>query len=107
MGLLDRAPVEISVFEYAEVDDGYGGKEPGTGTEHCVKAFVQAMDADDNSSQGWTEPERFKVITKALPAKRWALVRIDGRDYTCSEAPRVHRGSARTSFTSAVVERRG
>ncbi|MFD8789272.1 hypothetical protein [Streptomyces vinaceus] len=107
MGLFDFPPVELSVFEYAEADDGYGGKIPSIGKEHRIRAFVQAIDADDNSSQGWTEPARYKVIARAFPARRWALVRLDGQDFTCSEIPRVHRGSKRTEFVSAVIERRG
>ncbi|MET8684844.1 hypothetical protein ABZV77_11560 [Streptomyces sp. NPDC004732] len=107
MGIFDRAPLEITVHEYAEVDDGYGGTRPGRGPAHTFRAFVQPMDADDNSSQGWTEPGRYKVFAKSFPTHRWGEVEFDGRSWTVSELPRHHRGSKRTEFMSAVIERRG
>ncbi|GEB50443.1 hypothetical protein [Streptomyces cacaoi] len=107
MAIWDKAPVDLVVYEKPLVDDGYGGQVPGVGKAHRIRAFVQPIDADDNSSQGWSEPARYKVITRDAPAERWSHVEMDGASWTVSEIPRLHRGSARTQFVTAVIERRG
>ncbi|MEU3690544.1 hypothetical protein [Streptomyces narbonensis] len=107
MGIFNRPPVEIVVHEFAEEDDGYGGKVPGRGRAHTLRVFAQPIDADDNSSQGWSEPGRYKLIAREFPTYRWAEVEFEGRSWTVSEYPRKHRGSKRTEFSSAVIERRG
>ncbi|MEU3599666.1 hypothetical protein ABZ714_13210 [Streptomyces sp. NPDC006798] len=107
MGIIDRPPVEVVVYEYAEEDDGYGGTVPGRGRPHRIKVFAQPIDADDNSSQGWSEPARYKLIARNLPAFRWSSVDFEGRTWSVSEYPRLHRGSSRTRFASVVIERRG
>ncbi|MFF3555330.1 hypothetical protein ACWD4V_16060 [Streptomyces tsukubensis] len=107
MGIIDRPPVEVVVYEYAEQDDGYGGAVPGRGQAHRIRVFAQPIDADDNSSQGWSEPARYKLIARDLPVFRWSCVEFEGRTWSVSEYPRIHRGSSRTRFSSVVIERRG
>ncbi|MGW2478588.1 hypothetical protein ACWCWQ_01960 [Streptomyces sp. NPDC001571] len=107
MGIFDRAPLELVVYELAEGDDGYGGTLPVRGKRHVLRVFAQPIDADDNSSQGWTEPGRYKIFARDFPTFRWGEVEFEGRKWTVSEYPRKHRGSKRTEFVSAVIERRG
>ncbi|MFG2620734.1 hypothetical protein ACGFXC_24285 [Streptomyces sp. NPDC048507] len=107
MGILDRAPLELVVYELVESDDGYGGTIPGRGRRHTLRVFAQPIDADDNASQGWSEPGRYKILARDFPTFRWGDVEFEGRTWTVSEYPRRHRGSRRTAFVSAVIERRG
>lgn len=101
MAIFDRAPVVAKVYPVALVDDGYGGTKPGVGTPVDVQVWAQPMASDDPN--GWTSPERFKILAKSLPAKAWSRVEMMGRTWSVVRQPRVHSATRRTTFATAEL----
>ncbi len=105
MAIFDRAPVVAMVYPVVMVDDGYGGTKPGEGEPVEVRVFAQPLNAEDPN--GWSQPERFKIMARSLPVGPWSRVDMMGRSWTVARPPRRHNPSRRTTFDTAEVVARG
>jgi hypothetical protein len=105
VAIFDHAPVTITVYPSVFVDDGYGGTKPGEGSPVKVTAFAQPMSPDDPN--GWTQPRRYKLLGKSLPAGPWSRVRMFDREWSVVAPPMSRAHSRRTRFTTAEVIERG
>lgn len=105
MAIFDRAPVPITVYPAVFVDDGYGGTKPGEGTPVQVRVIAQPMSPDDPN--GWTQPRRYKLLGKNMPAGPWSRVTMFGVEWSVVRPPLKRDYSARTRFYSAEVVERG
>ncbi|QPB09768.1 hypothetical protein CPT_Shady_007 [Streptomyces phage Shady] len=102
MAIFDRAPVLAKVFPVVLVDDGYGGTRPGEGTPVEIRVFAQPMGSEDPN--GWSSPERYKIIARQLPfLSAWSRVEMMGRVWSVVRQPRIHAASRRTTFATAEV----
>lgn len=101
MAIFDRAPVVATIYPAAVVDDGYGGSKPGDGTPVTVRVWVQPMTSEDPN--GWSSPERVKILAKVLPAEAWSRVEMMGSRWSVIRQPRTHRATLRTTYTTAEL----
>lgn len=101
MAIFDRAPVAAKVYPVVMVDDGYGGTKPDEGAPIEVRVFAQPLNAEDPI--GWSQPERYKIMGRSLPAGPWSRVDMMGRCWSVARAPRQHFATRRTTFDTAEV----
>ncbi len=101
MAIFDRAPILATVYPVVMVDDGYGGTKPGEGAPVQVRVFAQPLNAEDPN--GWSQPERYKIMARSLPAGPWSRVDMNGQRWSVVRTPRRHSATRRTTFDTAEI----
>ncbi len=107
MSLTDRGRERVVVHPVREVDDGYGGTQPGPGAPVTVWASVRPATSEEQAEAGFTTQTLYRLWARSLPAGPWSRVEWDGAVWAVVGEPQHFRGNRRVSYDAAMIRRRG
>lgn len=106
MSIYGNPPHTVTVYPVIQVDDGYGGTQPGEGEPVTVRCLVQPRAAEQvDASAGYLAETVLDVFARSLPAGAWSRVTYDGDDYMVVSEPRRYGVSRRTAHDVATIRR--
>ncbi|MFJ4796944.1 phage head completion protein [Kitasatospora purpeofusca] len=107
MSLTDRGRDRVVVHPIRDVDDGYGGTQPGVGDPVTVWASVRPATAEESTDTGFTTETLYRLSARSLPAGPWSRVEWDGAVWTVVGEPQHFRGHRRVTYDAATIRKRG
>ncbi|MBA0054293.1 hypothetical protein E0L36_26610 [Streptomyces sp. AJS327] len=107
MSLIRRGPDEVTVYPTVQVDDGYGGTQPGPGEPVTIQALVLPSSADESGAEGYLVGTEYRVYARTLPAGPWSRVDWAGKTWAVVGDPQRFGASRATRHDVAVIRKRG
>ncbi|WP_405016415.1 hypothetical protein OHV05_04330 [Kitasatospora sp. NBC_00070] len=105
--MLDRGRDRVLVYPLRDVDDGYGGTQPGVAAPVTVWATVRPATTAESPEGGYLTSADHWLTARTLPAGPWSRVEWDGTVWTVVGDPKRFRGSRRTAYATALIRPRG
>jgi hypothetical protein len=107
VSIYGNPPHVVTVYPVVEVDDGYGGTQPGEGEPVTVRCLVQPRVTESlDGAEGYLSASVLDVAARSLPAGAWSRVTYNDEDYTVVSEPLRYGVSRRTAHDVATIRRR-